>query len=181
MNEEKLLTYEVSNPYAVVSFKIQDKDILSASGFQIKGLKTGETIIKFLAKYKDETAEFVCNIKVTNQDTPVDEDDSNTNPNDKVDPPEPVPGEEKTFEIINQDGCEISGNTIYINKDKNCYFRISFTELNNTTDYTLQSSDEISVTKVLSFNSWKIKAVKSGSIQIISNNKIIGTIIIEVI
>lgn len=170
LHEEKTLDYKVSIPYAVVSFKIENKEILSATGFNVKALKIGETKIEFEAKYKDKISKYVCTIRVENTTPNPDNGEEN------MDPENPI-----IFNLINQDGCLIEGTTLKIPKNEVCFFRVSLETTNVCLNYELMATPSITLSKIMSFNTWKISATNSGKIDIVSNENNIGTIDVVVI
>lgn len=188
INEEYKLEYRVSLSYATVNFSIADKNIVSSNGFVLKGLSTGKTNISFFAKYRNKVAECYCTITVISNSTiPEDKeddtspsDDNNKNPTIQPTPEQPNTPEQKiSFSLINQKGCLINQNSIYIDPNTICYFRISFEE--NISDYSLKSTDGISLTKLeIGLNTWKIISTNSGTIEIIQNNSTIGEIFVYI-
>lgn len=186
INEECNLEYSVSLPYAVVSFSIENKNIVSSNGFVLKGLSVGQTNISLIAKYQDKTAKCFCVITViSNSSTSNDEennppssDTKNDNPSTQPTLEQPdIPEQKISFSLINQKGCLIKQNSIYIDANTICYFRISFEE--NILDYSLKPTDGISLTKLeIGLNTWKIISTSPGTIEIIENNSTIGEIFI---
>lgn len=199
VNEESNLKFYVSNPYAVVTFDIENDNIVSSNGFKLKGLKEGTTTIDLFAKYNEDIATCECKITVIDNESNLpDIDDGNDDqsstetpqPPDETEEPEtPTSPEEPTqppeennlinFEIFNQSGCEIEETTITVSKGKNCYFRLSSDEFENWGDCTFKTNQDITISELTAgFNSWKIVANENGTIEIIYQNKTIGIITI---
>lgn len=200
VDEEKDLSYTVSNPYAVVTFEIENKNIATSNSFKIKGLQEGETEITLHAKYNTLSALCKCKIYVVdvtssptlpddnenNSDSsiPSDEENNSTSkPNEDTDNPSTTPDDETTenkyinFEIINQNGCQIDDKTITITKGKNCYFQLNSNEFSNWEDCTFETTNNIQISKItVGFNSWKIIAQESGIVNILYQGEIIGII-----
>lgn len=205
INEESKIIFEVSNPYAVVTFDIEDEKIVSLNGFTIKGLKEGETTINLLAQYNSQTATCQCKVIVVDEDTsttqPDDSDDSSSStPSDNDDESEnPDTGEDNEdsnsteddetinnnyikFEIINQNGCQIDGTNITLSKDKTCYFQLLSDEFENWQDCSFSTTNNIQISKLITgFNSWKIIAQENGTIKINYQGQTIGIINIFVL
>ena len=198
VNEEINLEFNVSNPYAIVTFDIENENIVSSNGFRLKGLKEGTTTIEFFAKYNQTIATCECKITVINEESsPPDVDDGNNDhpatdtpqPPDETEEPEapttpekPIPPTDEendiiNFEIFNQSGCEIEKTTITLSKGENCYFRLSSDEFENWNDCTFKTNQDITISKLVDgFNSWKILANENGLVEIIYQGKIIGII-----
>lgn len=202
VNEESNLKFNVSNPYAVVTFDIENDNIISSNGFKLKGLKEGTTTIDLFAKYNENIATCECKITVIDKESNLPDIDDGNNDQSSIDTPEspdeteepetPTTPEEPTpptdeekdlinFEIFNQAGCEIEETTITLSKGKDCYFRLSSDEFENWSDCTFETNQNITLSKLITgFNSWKLVANENGTIEIIYQSKIIGIITIIV-
>ena len=185
IDEQQKLNYNVSIAYAVISFEIENENIVTANGFTIKGVSIGSTYITIFAKHHSKSAE--CKFKVSvietsndnNDETPTQPETPEENPDNTPDN-NPNPDQDYiSFQLINQSGCTINNNTITVKANTNCFFRISFDE-DMSEEYTLSASENISISKLeIGLNTWKINASQSGNIKIMQNNRIIGEIIVE--
>lgn len=66
--ETKLLdgsVFSVSQPYAVVTFEIEDEQILQKDGFSVKGIGVGECQIVFVATWQNISTSCICTATVT--------------------------------------------------------------------------------------------------------------------
>ncbi len=211
VNEEYTLTFEVSNPYAVVTFDIENENIVSSNGFKIKAIQEGETTIELFAKYNSQTATCQCEITVVEKDNETSQPDNDENLPDDMNPTNPSETEDEDknsssdyeeddnntnipedgdstnnnyikFEIVNQSGCQIDGTTIRLTKNKNGYFQLSSDEFENWQDCTFETTADIQISKITTgFNSWKITAQENGNLKIIYQGKEIGEINIIVL
>lgn len=204
VGEEKRISYTTSNPYAFVSFEIEDTNVAKLDGLNVIGVNPGQTNITFTATYDSVTSTntykiFVCpnsNVPTENDPTspsqPTDDENEGDNTPPVNNPDDQFPTDDSTeddtstenyltFTLNNPLNCSIKDNTITIDKGISGYFSLSFEDNVEFSELKFSTTNDILIEKSIYGLYYQIVANETGKVELLLNGKIIGIIEIIVI
>ena len=181
VGEEQALEYQVSNPYAVVTFEIVDEKVANIVGRNIIGRTVGITQINVTARYKNDTANKTYSVTVTSDPLPPETDNpSIDNPPENPDITLPNDGY-ISVDIKNTQNCSVSGNIITVNYGEQAKFFLSSPNFGDWINCKFLISGRMEFTKSANGYSYELTAYEDGVIFITYNNKTIAELSIKVV
>lgn len=181
VDEEVKVEYSVSTTKAVIVMEIENVSIAElrplATGFYVKGLKEGSSIISVTASYGakkvTKTATIVVKSKEegeTDNPAPIDDNPEPDDPNDQDETPN-IPIENKpVVEFLNLFKCEYSSKTFTIDANKLALFSIVCNENIESISLFSQSKNlVITLANDIGNNTYKILGLQTGEYVFILN------------
>lgn len=186
VGEEQELEYQVSNPYAVVTFEIDNENVANIVGRNIMGLSVGSTQITVTARYKSDTASNVYSVTVSSNSLPPETNEpDNEHPDDSgTSPEEPditLPNDGYiSVDIKNAQNCSVSGNIITVDAGETAKFSLSSPDFGYWIDCKFLTSGRIAISQVPMALSYELVAYEDGVVFISYDNKTIAELTIKI-
>ena len=194
------VSYSVNPATAVVRFESDNTDVVKTEGNMLVAVSAGSATITFYAQNKGKSATATCVVTVFDNTPPQDEQPSDSDKDDNTpetqnpqsseeenpqtpdkDPIEPETPKRVKFTIINTRGeFDDTTKTLTVAREQKVSFSINFDKnIENfneiSTNYTL-ACEEFDISLSKNGYSWTFVASSNGTINIMFENTIIGTI-----